>query len=99
PLAALRESGSLAAVMGLAVLLGAGLLAVWRTWPLWSDVERLAGGLQRHAAGLAGRDPGAWRGLLVASLVLAACALVVLPAWPGLLPAAMRWPAVVATVL
>lgn len=96
PLAALRESGSLAAVMGLAVLLSVGLLAVWRTWPLWSDVERLAGGLARHAAGLSGRDLGAWRGLLVAALVLALCALVVLPAWPALLPDALHWPAVLA---
>lgn len=99
PLAALRESGSLGAVLGLTVLLGAGLLAVWRTWPLWSDVERLAGGLQRHAAGLSGRDLGAWRGLLVASLVLALCVLVVLPAWPALLPAAWHWPAVAAVVV
>lgn len=99
PLAALRESGSLAAALGLAVLLSVGLLAVWRTWPLWSDVERLAGGLQRHAAGLPGRDLGAWRGLWVATLVLALCALVVLPVWPALLPAALHWPAVAATVV
>lgn len=99
PLAALRESGSLAAALGLAVLLGVGLLAVWRTWPLWSDVERLAGGLQRHATGLAGRELGAWRGLAVAALVLALCTLVVMPAWPELLPPALRWPAVVVTVL
>ena len=99
PLAALRESGSLAAALGLAVLLGVALLAVWRTWPLWSDVERLAGGLQRHGAGLSGRDLGAWRGLAVAALVLAISALVVLPAWPALLPAALRWPAVAAIVL
>ncbi|KUP01289.1 hypothetical protein AR276_19025 [Stenotrophomonas maltophilia] len=40
PLAALRDSGSLAAVLGLSVLVSAGLLAAWRTWPLWNDVER-----------------------------------------------------------
>ena len=99
PLAALRESGSLAAALGLTVLLGVGLLAVWRTWPLWSDVERLAGGLQRHATGLGARELGAWRGLLVAALVLLICALVVLPAWPGLLPPALRWPALAALVI
>lgn len=98
PLAALRESGSLAAALGLAVLLSAGLLAAWRTWPLWNDVERLAGGLLRHAAALAGRDLGAWRGLPVAIVVLAICTLVVLPAWPQL-PPALHSAAVAANVL
>ncbi len=61
PLAALRDSGSLAAVLGLSVLVSAGLLAAWRTWPLWNDVERLDGSLAQHWQALAGRDlaPGA----------------------------------------
>ena len=99
PLTALRESGSLAAALGLAVLLSVGLLAAWRTWPLWNDVERLAGGFRRHASALAGRDPGAWRGLLPAVIVLVLCALLVLPAWPTLLPDALHWPAVAANVV
>lgn len=99
PLAALRQSGSLAAVLGLTVLLSAGLLAAWRTWPLWSDVERLAGTLRRHAGALSLRSLGAWRGLGVAACVLTICLLVLLPAWPGLLPAAWRWPAVAANVV
>ncbi|WP_251269007.1 hypothetical protein, partial [Enterobacter hormaechei] len=55
PLAALRDSGSLAAVLGLSVLVSAGLLAAWRTWPLWNDVERLDGRLAHHWQALAGR--------------------------------------------
>lgn len=99
PLAALRDSGSLAAVLGLSVLVSAGLLAAWRTWPLWNDVERLDGSLAHHWQALAGRDLTAWRGLGVAALVIALAALVVLPAWPGLLPESARWPAALAVVL
>ncbi|HDS1103413.1 ankyrin repeat domain-containing protein [Stenotrophomonas maltophilia] len=99
PLAALRDSGSLAAVLGLSVLVSAGLLAAWRTWPLWNDVERLDGSLAQHWQALAGRDLTAWRGLGVAALVIALAALVVLPAWPGLLPEGARWPAALAVVL
>jgi len=99
PLAALRDSGSLAAVLGLSVLVSAGLVAAWRTWPLWNDVERLDGSLAQHWQALAGRDLGAWRGLGVAALVIALAALVVLPAWPGLLPESAHWPAALAVVL
>ncbi|OWB46281.1 ankyrin repeat domain-containing protein [Stenotrophomonas maltophilia] len=99
PLAALRDSGSLAAVLGLSVLVSAGLLAAWRTWPLWNDVERLDGRLAHHWQALAGRDLTAWRGLGVAALVIALAALVVLPAWPGLLPESARWPAALAVVV
>lgn len=99
PLAALRDSGSLAAVLGLSVLVSAGLLAAWRTWPLWNDVERLDGSLAQHWQALAGRDLTAWRGLGVAALVIALAALVVLPAWPGLLPESARWPATLAVLV
>jgi len=99
PLAALRDSGSLAAALGLGVALSVGLLGGWRTWPLWSDVERLAGALPRHAAALARRDMSSWRGLGVALLVLLLCALVVVPTWPELVPDALRWPLVAANVL
>ncbi len=99
PLAALRDSGSLAAALGLGVALSVGLLGVWRTWPLWNDVERLAGALPRHAAALARRDLGSWRGLGVALLVLLLCTLVVLPAWPELVPPALHWPLVATTAL
>ncbi|WP_032973768.1 ankyrin repeat domain-containing protein, partial [Stenotrophomonas maltophilia] len=99
PLAALRDSGSLAAVLGLSVLVSAGLLAAWRTWPLWNDVERLDGSLAQHWQALAGRDLTAWRGLGVAALVIALAALVVLPAWPDLLPESARWPATLAVLV
>ncbi len=91
PLAALHDSGSLAAVLGLSVAVSAALLGVWRTWPLWNEIERSDGSLARHWRTLAGRDLSAWRGLVVAALVVAICALVVVPAWPGLVPDGMRW--------
>ena len=56
PLGALHDSGSLAAVLGLSVAVSAALLGVWRTWPLWNDVERSEGSLARHWQTLAGRD-------------------------------------------
>ncbi|NEY37397.1 hypothetical protein GTU99_35765, partial [Streptomyces sp. PRKS01-65] len=65
----------------------------------WNDVERLDGSLAQHWQALAGRDLTAWRGLGVAALVIALAALVVLPAWPGLLPDGARWPAALAVVL
>lgn len=92
PLGALHDSGSLAAVLGLSVAVSAALLGVWRTWPLWNEIERSDGSLTRHWRSLAGRDLSAWRGLLVAGLVVVVCALIVLPAWPGLVPDAWRWP-------
>ena len=66
PLGALHDSGSLAAVLGLSVAVSAALLGVWRTWPLWNEIERSDGSLTRHWRSLAGRDLSAWRGLLVA---------------------------------
>ncbi|WP_282296197.1 ankyrin repeat domain-containing protein [Stenotrophomonas sp. PS02289] len=92
PLGALHDSGSLAAVLGLSVAVSAALLGVWRTWPLWNEIERSDGSLVRHWRTLAGRDLSAWRGLLVAALVVVVCALIVLPAWPGLVPDSWRWP-------
>ncbi|WP_312319930.1 ankyrin repeat domain-containing protein [Stenotrophomonas sp.] len=92
PLGALHDSGSLAAVLGLSVAVSAALLGVWRTWPLWNEIERSDGSLARHWRSLAGRDLSAWRGLLVAGLVVVVCALIVLPAWPGLVPDNWRWP-------
>ncbi|MGL4690774.1 MAG: ankyrin repeat domain-containing protein, partial [Stenotrophomonas maltophilia] len=99
PLSALQDSGSLAAVLGLSVAVSAALLGVWRTWPLWNDVERSDGSLARHWQTLAGRDLTAWRGLAVAALVVLVCALVVLPAWPGLVSDALHWPIAGAVVV
>ncbi|ROP76173.1 hypothetical protein EDF74_1823 [Stenotrophomonas rhizophila] len=99
PLGALHDSGSLAAVLGLSVAVSAALLGVWRTWPLWNDVERSEGSLARHWQTVAGRDLTAWRGLAVAALVVLVCTLVVLPAWPGLVSEALRWPVAAAVVV
>ncbi|MFG6109493.1 ankyrin repeat domain-containing protein [Stenotrophomonas nematodicola] len=99
PLSALHDSGSLAAVLGLSVAVSAALLGVWRTWPLWNEVERTAGSLNSHWQALSGRDLSAWRGLAVAALVVLVCALVVLPAWPGLVSDALRWPLTAAVVV
>jgi ankyrin repeat protein len=99
PLSALHDSGSLAAVLGLSVAVSAALLGVWRTWPLWNEIERTDGSLTGHWQALSGRDLSAWRGLGVAALVVALCALVVLPAWPGLVPDALRGPLTAAVVV
>jgi ankyrin repeat protein len=99
PLGALHDSGSLAAVLGLSVAVSAALLGVWRTWPLWNEIERSDCSLARHWRTLAARDLTAWRGLVVAGLVVAVCALVVVPAWPGLLSDGLRWPFTLAVLL
>ncbi len=99
PLGALHDSGSLAAVLGLSVAVSAALLGVWRTWPLWNELERSDGSLPRHWRSLAGRDLSAWRGLVVAALVVALCALIVLPAWPALVPSGWHWPLAIVVLL
>ena len=99
PLGALHDSGSLAAVLGLSVAVSAALLGVWRTWPLWNEIERTDGSLTDHWQALSGRDLSAWRGLAVAALVVVVCALVVLPAWPGLVADTQRWPLTLAIVV
>ena len=40
PLLALRQSGSLPAALGLSAIVGAVLIGLWRTWPLWRGLER-----------------------------------------------------------
>ncbi|MCD7098104.1 ankyrin repeat domain-containing protein [Stenotrophomonas sp. MMGLT7] len=92
PLAALRDSGSLAAALALSVAVSAALLALWRTWPLWQEIDREGGRLDERWRQLAGQDLQSWRGLVVAVLVLVLCAGGVGLAWPGLLPTHVRWP-------
>ncbi len=99
PLAALRDSGSLAAAMAMSVAVSVALLALWRSWPLWHELERDGGPLVAHWQALAGRDVQSWRGLGVAALVLLASATVVLPAWPGLVADFARWPLAAACVV
>jgi len=99
PLAALHDSGSLPAVLALSVAVSVAVLALWRTWPLWHALEREDSelGAQWHA--LAGRGLDSWHGLGAAAVLLLLCAAVMAPAWPGLLPASLRWPLAGASVL
>lgn len=90
PLASLRESGSLPAALSVSAVIGAVLIGLWRTWPLWHGLERDGGSLIPHWRGLAERDFHAWRGLGVAALVGAAVGGGLLLAWPDLLPAGGR---------
>ncbi len=90
PLAALRQSGSLPAALGLSAVVGALLIGLWRTWPLWQALERDGGALHRHWRGLAERDLHAWHGLGVAALLALAIGVGGALAWPNLVPAAAR---------
>lgn len=90
PLSALRDSGSLAAALGLSAMVGVLLIGLWRTWPLWQGIEREPGSLGWHWRALAERDFHAWRGLGVAALVALAVAGGVALAWPDLLSVAAR---------
>jgi ankyrin repeat protein len=91
PLVALRQGGSLGAAVGLSLGAGLALVGLWRTWPVWRAVEVEGGPLARHWNDLPGQDATAWRGLAAAGLVALPIAVVLLVAWPGLLPAAARW--------
>ena len=55
PLAALRQSGSLPAALGLSAVVGAVLIGLWRTWPLWQG----AGARRRRPGGALARLAGA----------------------------------------
>lgn len=86
PLASLRQSGSLPAALGLSAVVGAVLIGLWRTWPLWQALEREGGTLAAHWHGLPERDIHAWHGLGVAALVALAIGLGGALAWPGIVP-------------
>lgn len=91
PLTALRDSGSLAAALALSVAVAATLLGLWRTWPLWHELEKEGGDLRRAWQHLGGRELHAWQGLAVAGAVLLVCALGLVLAWPGLVSARAHW--------
>ena len=88
PVNALRQSGSLPAALGLSALVGALLIALWRTWPLWHALEREGGALAHHWHALAERDTHAWHGLGVAALVALAIGVGGALAWPDLMTSA-----------
>ena len=95
PLQALLETGTLAAALGLGTLSGLALLALWRAWPAFGLAGRSGASLSTLATqvGTGGlKDAG--RGFLVALSVLAVLAAALGLAWPGLLPAPVRLPAV-----
>lgn len=99
PLAALHDSGSLAAALALSVAISVAVLALWRTWPLWHALEREDSSLPAQWQALAGRGLDSWRGLGAAAIILLLCASVVAPAWPGLLADGLRWPLAIASAL
>ena len=90
PLSALRQSGSLPAALGLSAVVGALLIGLWRTWPLWHVLERESDSLAAQWQGLSERDIHAWHGLGVAALVALAIGFGGVLAWPGLVPAHLR---------
>ena len=91
PLAALLRGGSLLAAFAVSAAVGVGLLGLWRLWPLWSALERDGGTLPAHWRRLGDVEPGAWRGLGVAAIVLALAALILVLAWPGGVGGGARW--------
>ncbi|HYG05257.1 MAG TPA: ankyrin repeat domain-containing protein [Stenotrophomonas sp.] len=99
PLTALRDSGSLAAALALSIAVAATLLGLWRTWPLWHELEREGGDLRSGWQHLGGRELHAWQGLAVAGAVLLVSAFGLVLAWPGLVAGSARWAlAVIAAV-
>ena len=81
----LRQERKYCARLGWSLVLTGVIMLVWQLRLTWQA--------------LAGRDLTAWRGLGVAALVIALAALVVLPAWPDLLPESARWPAALAVLV
>ena len=90
PLASLHDSGSLPAALGVSAVVGAVIVGLWRTWPLWHGLERDGGELSAHWRGLVERDFHAWRGLAVATLLALVLGGGLCLAWPGLVPDAAR---------
>ena len=99
PLASLHDSGSLTAALGVSAVVGAVIVGLWRTWPLWHGLERDGGSLAAHWRGLAERDFHAWRGLAVATLLALAVGGGLCLAWSGLVPDALRGSAAMAYAL
>lgn len=92
PLAALRETGSLSAAIGLSVVAGVALLLLWRTWPMWHALEREGGAVASMWRSLSEVEIGAWRGLGVAAIIASIAGAVIALAWPGLVAESARWP-------
>ena len=95
PLAALRDTGSLAASLALSGMAGAALLCLWRAWPAFGLAGRESSRLPAlaTAVGSAGPDE-AGRGFVVALSVFVVAAGALVLAWPGLVPDGLRLPLV-----
>ena len=90
PLHSLLRTRALGSAVALSLLSGFVLIALWRNWPRWGRIERDGTGL------LAARripiiDQADWRGLGAALAALGMLVSLLLLAWPGLLPSAVRW--------
>ncbi len=99
PLSALRQSGSLGAVLGLSAVVGICVIGLWRTWPMWRAVERDGGALSRHWRALSDVDASGWQGIAAAACVALVLAAVLLLAWPGLLSPTACWIVAAASVV
>ena len=100
PLAALRDTGSLAASLALSGMAGAVLLCFWRAWPAFGLAERQSSRLPALAAAVGSGGPGeAGRGFVVALAVFVVVAGALALAWPGLVPPGLRLPVVGAHLL
>jgi len=91
PLSALLQRGSLLAALALSAAVGVALLGLWRVWPLWPALEHDGGTLPEQWRGLGDFEPGAWRGLGVAAIVVVLAALIIVLAWPGWVTGSARW--------
>src|SRR5688572_3871084 len=95
PLSALRASGALAPAIGLSLSLGCVWLGLWRLAPAFARAAYDGGPLRTLLGSVPGTVANA-RGLALAATVLAVLALGLALAWPGMLPAGWRTPAILA---
>ncbi|WP_441005043.1 ankyrin repeat domain-containing protein, partial [Novilysobacter viscosus] len=99
PLSALLRSGALLPVLGLSVVAGVVVVALWRSWPLWQGLSRDGGPLREHALSLHDLDAAAWRGLALAAGIALVAGLVVVLAWPGIVDGGGAWLAAAALLV
>ncbi len=100
PLAVLCNSGSLEGALLLSAAVSVTLLVLWRTWPLWPQIERGPCTFRSSWYVFPSHNLASWPGLSIAVLVLMIGSVAVALAWPGLLTLSLRWVlAVVAALL
>ena len=95
PLGALRASGTLAPALVLSLSIGSVWLGLWRLAPAFVRAARDGGPLRALLAVVPGTVAGA-HAFAIAAGVLVVIALGLALAWPGLMPAAWRTPALLA---